>query len=460
MSKIAEDEVYLLGAGASFDAGIPLASQMTEEMVRRFNDHRTSKFGSIANFVVGGLYFQMGVRDENPFQQGSAVDVESFFNAIDLLARRNELEAAPFIGSWHDRVEELDRQEPTTVDSKKLVRELFTITADELLDSFDVKISSGKRSRAGKKMFSAIEAGLERLVEGRSVKSRTRRDLTDAITTVVEEAVKGWEKKASKAKPKVSRKFEKEFKKAVDAAQPQSARGDVFERMKSEMLRELIEIVWLEDEADVQYLRPLVCTAADNNQAIVTLNYDNTIELAADSTGKKYYRGLEDTPLVETGFDFQNEGLQLIKLHGSVDWKSKTSRKGQRAFRTGEVEEVDPEVFRRRMGYEPAVIFGGENKLTAEGPFLNLLRAYEDALKRSDHLTVVGYSFRDPHVNAYIRRWIVGSGQRRIRIIDPGFDRLSSEFVGGLKELQRSEPARVEILRNGAGDAFPELFDQ
>lgn len=179
---------------ASFDAGIPLASEMTREMVSRFNDQRRSKFGSIANFVVGGLYFQMGVRDENPFEHGNSVDVESFFNAIDLLARRNDLEAAPFIGSWHDRVEELDRRTPRKVDSKKLVRELFTITADELLDSFDVKISSTTRNRAGKEMFNAIESGLERLVEGKNVKGRTRRNLIDAISTVVEEAVKGWEK--------------------------------------------------------------------------------------------------------------------------------------------------------------------------------------------------------------------------------------------------------------------------
>jgi hypothetical protein len=39
----------------------------------------------------------------------------------------------------------------------------------------------------------------------------------------------------------------------------------------------------------------------------------------------------------------------------------------------------------------PAVIFGQRNKLTAEGPFLDLLRAFREELSRSTSLTVVGY---------------------------------------------------------------------
>ena len=43
--------------------------------------------------------------------------------------------------------------------------------------------------------------------------------------------------------------------------------------------------------------------------------------------------------------------------------------------------------------FRPAVSFGQRNKLTAEGPFLDLLRAFQVELAKADRLTVIGYSF-------------------------------------------------------------------
>jgi hypothetical protein len=62
---------------------------------------------------------------------------------------------------------------------------------------------------------------------------------------------------------------------------------------------------------------------------------------------------------------------------------------------------------------QPAVVFGEAGKLRSEGPFLELLLAWAAALKRAANLLVVGYSFRDQHVNELIARWFNGTPWQR-----------------------------------------------
>jgi hypothetical protein len=51
------------------------------------------------------------------------------------------------------------------------------------------------------------------------------------------------------------------------------------------------------------------------------------------------------------------------------------------------------------------VIFGGGNKLTAEGPFMDLFHKFKRLLWKRQHLLVIGYSFRDDHINHLIEHW-------------------------------------------------------
>lgn len=105
------------------------------------------------------------------------------------------------------------------------------------------------------------------------------------------------------------------------------------------------------------------------------------------------------------------------------------------------------------------MIFGGQNKLTARGPFLRLLDAFSHALGQNDILTVVGYSFADEHINNYIARWIAAGNDSTIRIFDPFFDQNSNEFAEQLRNLQRQDAGRVSIIRKGAGEALRTEFE-
>jgi hypothetical protein len=105
-------EMILLGAGASVEAGVPATYEMTKRLVDLFGQNSNEdheKFNHVLKFVVGGLLMRKGKNGENPFD---GVNVEDDFNAIDLLANRENLEADSFIGSWHPLVEELDTIRP------------------------------------------------------------------------------------------------------------------------------------------------------------------------------------------------------------------------------------------------------------------------------------------------------------------------------------------------------------
>ena len=65
-------EIVLLGAGASVEADIPAAFEMSRQIVDRFNSLRGANESEahILNFVVGGLLLKAGERNHNPFVGG------------------------------------------------------------------------------------------------------------------------------------------------------------------------------------------------------------------------------------------------------------------------------------------------------------------------------------------------------------------------------------------------------
>src|SRR5438309_1296711 len=98
-------EMVLLGAGASADAGVPTAKQLSLKVSEQLEQQGDTR---VLHFIIGGLLLQQGVRGENPLL---GVDVEALLSAAELLAGRQELEASPFVAAWHPMVEWLDRPE-------------------------------------------------------------------------------------------------------------------------------------------------------------------------------------------------------------------------------------------------------------------------------------------------------------------------------------------------------------
>lgn len=153
------------------------------------------------------------------------------------------------------------------------------------------------------------------------------------------------------------------------------------------------------------YLGPLV-TSPDVS-LVATLNYDLGVELCCQSFGRPYDYGLDRWALQKRVDWKQSDGVRLLKLHGSLNW-------------VGTEEDIKVKDSEIRPSERRIMIFGGGgNKLSADGPFLQFLYRFERALFNSGSLLVVGYSFRDAHINAILQRWRLTRRITRLTVIDP-----------------------------------------
>lgn len=410
-------EMILLGAGASVEAGVPDTYGMTSKIMELFRkDYLMQRYVAVISFVIGGLLFQHGIKGRDPLQEG--VNVEELFNAVQLLAERNTLEAAPFVESWHPMVQELDRARLHTSGSGRL----YWLIYDRLVK--------------------AMESALGSLPSGNN-------------RTSPSEFMRGWVSRVRYLGSSGGFDFDRELEKVIEQAKDRPGEGEIFSETAESMIRVLVNIVWIDQAESIAYMMPLVSLlGAQRRLTIATLNYDNSIELLAQSASVPCTTGIDEWS--RTGsFAPTGDGIFLIKLHGSIDWAlDRDKHLEDRPMPHSIIRQVDAEEIKKPR-FRPGVIFGQRNKLTAEGPFLDLLRAFQQELSRSDILTVVGYSFRDDHVNEYISQWLNQSRERKMRIINPHFDRSPSPYAG---QLSRFGGTQVEIIREPAGAGLAKLY--
>jgi hypothetical protein len=210
-------------------------------------------------------------------------------------------------------------------------------------------------------------------------------------------------------------------------------------RLPFEVMRE----VTMRASADVSYLAALTALRSDLAPfAIATLNYDVTLEAALQLAGASYSDGLEGWT---RGIDdlFDGASTRIYKLHGSVSW-----------------ERDDADHYRHvtedTLEFVPGIIFGGRNKLTVRGPYLDLLWRWRRELELCDGLLIVGYSFVDDHVNSLIVQWARLARPRRIAIVDPGFTSLRAETGVWLKHCEEYPSEKLEVFSvlKGAKDGL------
>lgn len=406
-------EVILLGAGASKEAGLPTSYELTEKIIEKFQDKDYGEYARISNYIIGGLLFQEGVKGNNPLR--SKLNVEDFFNAVQLLADRKTLEVAPFLGSWHFKVEEFDTIYSNSWGKIDFIEDLVKLIIENISKDYP---QSGY-------YHNTYSSGYL----GSSMSYNDRHRLSDS------------------------------FRRDVKDILPKSGEGAIYGYMAKSMIRILREVLWISQERNVEYLYPLIDQAKSTKRLVVaTLNYDNAIEIAAKSRGLKCETGI-DAWSKNGIFDISNiDGLILLKLHGSLDW--------ERTENDPASEHLLPQVFIRKVSSEqmngdqfwPAVIFGQRNKLTAEGPFLDMLRAFQQELFKADKLTIIGYSFGDDHINTYISQWLNQSEKHKLRIIDPKFGENPLKFARFLNQIRKSRSRQFKIIEKSASKGLISLY--
>lgn len=403
----------LLGAGASVEAGIPTTLEMTQRIADGFR--AVSPAGTetaIISFVLGGLLFQKGIRGEDPY---SGVDVEELFAAVQLLGQRETLPAAAFVGSWHSMVDQLDRLRGSSYQLRDFTRKMTEVIVKQL----EASLPPAFGTRSG-----------------------------NAISVPM---LRDWLRRAARKSTRTPFGFDQAFSKAIDAVQPRAAQGQVFDNVANSMIDALRELVWIEDATEVTYLKPLYELAQQQGGLVIsTLNYDNAVELLCESNGVECRTGINEWSRAGR-FPLEADAVTLLKLHGSIDWVLEPPDIGpESSMPHAKVRKAAEEDY--EIGYRPAVVFGQGSKLTAEGPYLDLLHAFRESLGQASSLIVVGYSFRDAHVNEYITQWLNQSPEHCVTVVNPTFRSLDITYADLLSAL---EPAQLTIHELSASAGLP-----
>lgn len=100
-----EELLFLLGAGASWDAGLPLATDLTERIMSDIQQNHPVLL-PLMRFVHGGICFGRGCAGQVP---NTPVNIEEFLMACHDLARRGSSTLYPFVASWHEKLTDFSR---------------------------------------------------------------------------------------------------------------------------------------------------------------------------------------------------------------------------------------------------------------------------------------------------------------------------------------------------------------
>jgi hypothetical protein len=158
--------------------------------------------------------------------------------------------------------------------------------------------------------------------------------------------------------------------------------------------------------------------------------------------------------------DLDAEVSLLLKLHGSMNWRLHEPGRTQKPMKYPSVTETSWRFLARGQSTvvgrsTPGLVFGSRSKLRPDGPFLALLRAFSDALAGADVVTVIGYSFRDAHINNELTTWINADSTRKLRIIDPSFLQSPVPYA---QQLRESLSDRMDVYAVEAREGIEALF--
>ena len=360
--------LILLGAGASVSAGIPTAINMTDEMVKFCEEEEREQYKKALWAIIGAL--QMGLGQESV---SKGVDIERVLNAANLLSKRFNLEFTPFVAAWHPIVEDLEQRWLISEQKK-----YFGVQVPRVTNRGGVSVDPQSVNHAFEELVGSLEDKLFGYMS-------------------------------------------------------QRPDGALFKGLMQFLTGKLVDLTYKSEykEEVLGYLKPLVECGHNNLITIATLNYDNTIERCAENQAVIYQTGLESW--AKTGeFAELNKGVDLIKLHGSVKWYRGSARDYSNSLGLSHnplieasdddmksiIQQIKKDGYTEGAGKQLGVIFGGHNKLTAEGPFIDLLYKFRKCLAKSSELIVIGYSFRDEHVNHCITQW-GDNNEKKMIIIDP-----------------------------------------
>jgi hypothetical protein len=190
---------------------------------------------------------------------------------------------------------------------------------------------------------------------------------------------------------------------------------------------------------------------------VVTLNYDNTLELAGIAgAGLMLDPGpYPRDPAPAPGWDAA-KAVRIVNLHGSFNWIAQGDGSVKAldsqsiwALRSVAGERTPPPI--------PGIIFGAGNKLRPDGPYLDLYLEFKTAVRRARRLIVIGYGWIDEHVNEVIASWIQRRDASRVLRVSVLHGAMMPEYVRR-RTITNNPSLTVQVVSGPAGVKMVDLM--
>lgn len=200
-------------------------------------------------------------------------------------------------------------------------------------------------------------------------------------------------------------------------------------------------------------------------KSIFTLNHDTIIESYLRKNLVEYYDGFseqkEGVRFWEAEFQKNKDKLQILKLHGSIDWYNFKLDDGTYKYYYN-VGKIDDEL----QSVDNSIIIGGIEFSVDQLPlfltgtnvkyleynyglYLELLYQFHRLLKQTDTLIIADYGFGDNAINLRIIDWM-NDKKHKLIIITPNFNNTQKYAKGAmyarLQDWKRDR--RIGIIEN------------
>ena len=129
-----DEIIFLLGAGASYEAKIPISSQMINELENLFKENEWEKYKNLYYCLKSGIQYGFGIINKN-----EDMNIEVLVNTMDELIKSYAHPIYPFVGSWVPRLDELAGEGFKNIKHLKalIIKQLEKWMDTSRLDSFD-----------------------------------------------------------------------------------------------------------------------------------------------------------------------------------------------------------------------------------------------------------------------------------------------------------------------------------
>lgn len=179
---------------------------------------------------------------------------------------------------------------------------------------------------------------------------------------------------------------------------------------------------------------------------VFTTNYDNVIEDYCSQSGHTCILSVLNRELSPVAKTVSEEKCILTKLHGSLNWLiDKQTNEVQVVETQSRIRKGSP-----RWNRNEYILFGTKARLGISGIYDDLFKRLEDFLLKAEVCIVIGFSFRDDHINEKFTQALQQNKSLKIIIVSPSPVGSAQNLIPNRRQLKEFRSKRRIIPIKGS----------